>query len=509
MSHFSRFSSFLIAATLGVPALAAAAPVTPVSPATAPPVAPVAPAAPPAAAAPGTPPTTPAPLPDAPPPSASPVAPQPAPAPIEQPSAPASPATADARIQELEQKVSALEQHVAAENSENAELIPGDATATPGVDVAYANDGVSIRSNDGRFVFRLRPILQTDGRFFVDGGTNQFLLRRVRPYLEGTAFSFFDWRIMPDFAGTPTIYDAYGNVRLIKEVQLQFGKYKAPVGLERLASDTDLPFVERGLPSDLVPDRDVGVMLHGDLVDGALTYALGIFNGTDDGIQSDTDNNDKKDVDGRIFALPFKPTTLGFLKNFGLGVSATSGKHAGAQPAYKTMGQNTFFSYSSSAVSEGIHRRIVPQAYYYVGPLGILAEYAISSQGMTAGATTARVTDRAFQILGSVFLTGETNSYGTVTPKHQLDPAHGGFGAVQLVARYGELHIDKDAFTKLADPTKSAIQAREWAVGANWHLARNVKLMADYEHTNFIAGAKNEGNRTHEAVFLTRFQVAY
>ncbi|HEX4478350.1 MAG TPA: porin [Polyangiaceae bacterium] len=506
MRHFPLFSSFFIAATLGVPAFAIAAPPTPGAPAAAP--APVPPVT--AAATPASPPTTsttPAPVLDA-APSPAPVAAPPAPT-VEAPSAPAaSPPTADARIQQLEQKVSALEHHVATENSQNAVLIPGD--ATPGVAVAYANDGVSIRSNDGRFVFRLRPILQTDGRFFVDGGTNQFLLRRVRPYLEGTAFSFFDWRIMPDFAGTPTVYDAYGNIRLVKEVQLQFGKYKAPVGLERLASDTDLPFVERGLPSDLVPDRDVGVMLHGDLVDGALTYALGIFNGTDDGVQNDTDNNDKKDVDGRIFALPFKPTTLGFLKNFGLGVSASSGKHAGAQPTYKTMGQNSFFSYSSAAVSEGIHRRIVPQAYYYVGPVGILAEYAISSQGMTAGATTARVTDRAFQVLGSVFLTGDTNSYGTVTPKHQLDPAHGGFGAVQLVARYGELHIDKDAFTtKLADPAKSAIQAREWALGANWHLARNVKLMADYEHTNFIAGAKNEGNRTHEAVFMTRFQVAY
>jgi phosphate-selective porin OprO and OprP len=33
-------------------------------------------------------------------------------------------------------------------------------------------------------------------------------------------------------------------------------------------SDTDLIFMERGLPTDLVPQRDVGVQVSGDLLGG-------------------------------------------------------------------------------------------------------------------------------------------------------------------------------------------------------------------------------------------------
>jgi phosphate-selective porin OprO/OprP len=120
-----------------------------------------------------------------------------------------------------------------------------------------------------------------------------------------------------------------------------------------------------------------------------------------------------------------------------------------------------------------------------------------------------RVDHQAWQVAGSFFITGEEASYTTVTPKNQLDPKKGTFGAVEVVARYGEVHIDRGAFDhQFADPAKSAKTARAWGVGLNWHLARNFKLMADYERTNFDGGAKS-GDRPHEIVVLTRIQAAY
>src|SRR6185503_11257893 len=111
--------------------------------------------------------------------------------------------------------------------------------------IAFANgkDGAGIKSADGKFQLRVRGLVQGDGRFYISENVNTFLLRRVRPILEGTVYEFFDWRIMPELAGTPNVQDAYGNIRLIKEAQFRGGKFKAPVGLERLASDADLPFV--------------------------------------------------------------------------------------------------------------------------------------------------------------------------------------------------------------------------------------------------------------------------
>ena len=439
-----------------------------------------------------------------PPPTGGPeTAPAPPPAASPNPTPPAA-----TRVEELDQRLRVVERRWEVDQ-EVAEKRGESQKDPPAVAVAYRKDGVVIKSQDARFQFRFRPVVQADGRFFVKSGSNTFLLRRVRPVLEGTAFEFFDWRIMPELAGTPNVQDAYLNIRLVREIQLRGGKFKPPVGLERLQSDPDLQMMERGLPTNLVPDRDIGVQLHGELLDGAISYAGGIFNGVGDGVNGDLDNNDKKDLDGRIFVRPLAPTSLAPLKKLGIGIAATRGTQVGPPPGYRTAAQATFFTYSDGAFSAGTHRRIAPQASYYFGPVGIFGEYTRSSQIVTNGTSTHRVDHDAWQVSGSVFLTGEEASYTTVTPKRQLDPQNGGFGAIELAGRYGELRVDTATFTlKFADPTRSPHKASEWGVGLNWHLGRGFKLMANYERTNFEGGAKT-GDKPSEIVVLGRFQAAY
>jgi phosphate-selective porin OprO/OprP len=418
--------------------------------------------------------------------------------------------SANPRLEELDQKIRILERRWKVEQEVQAARKEQERKNPPSIAFAYGNDGAGIKSTDGKFQFRLRPLLQTDGRFYIIENVNTFLLRRVRPTLEGTIFEFFDWRIMPELAGAPNVQDAYGNIRLIKEVQLRGGKFKAPVGLERLASDGDLPFAERGLPTQLVPDRDIGFMIHGDLFDNALVYAMGLFNGVGDGASGDFDNNDKKDWDGRIVLRPFRPTSVEPLRGLGLGIAATRGTHTGPLPGYRTSGQATFFQYADGVTGTGTHRRLAPQGFYYYGPLGVFGEYVVSSQIVAGPTGHARVDHRAWQAVASVFVTGEDASPTTVTPKNQLDPKKGTIGAIEVVARYGEVFIDDVAFERqYADPARSARRARAWGVGINLHWARNFKLMADYERTNFEGGARNGGDRPHEIVVFTRLQAAY
>src|SRR3569833_791775 len=77
-----------------------------------------------------------------------------------------------------------------------------------------------------------------------------------------------------------------------------------PFGLERLQQEQYLLCVERGLPQNLVPDRDIGAALHGTIGDGWLVYEADIFNGTIDGGNVDGDNNDGKDWVFRVFNRP-------------------------------------------------------------------------------------------------------------------------------------------------------------------------------------------------------------
>ncbi len=421
----------------------------------------------------------------------------------------ASPDSAAPNLDQLDQRLRVIERRWEVDQEIAAERKAEERKNPPGVAVGYGKDGVAIKTADGKFQFRFRPVIQADARFFVKSGSDTFLLRRVRPAIEGTAFDFFDWRIMPELAGTPNVQDAFVNVRIVKEIQLRGGKFKPPVGLERLQSDPDLMLIERGLPTNLVPDRDVGVQLHGDLLDGTIVYAGGIFNGVGDGVNGDVDNNDKKDLEGRLWLRPFQPFAIGPLEKLGIGVAATRGTHVGPLPGYKTTGQQTFFSYLANAWAIGTHRRLAPQESYYYGPFGIFGEYVRSSQIVSNGTVTQRVDHDAWQVEASVFLTGEEASYGTVTPKNQLDPGHGKWGAFELAGRFGQLRIDSAAFALgFADRSASASKATEWIVGLNWHLARNFKLMANYERTKFDGGSK-AGDRPDEIVVLTRLQAAY
>jgi phosphate-selective porin OprO/OprP len=64
-----------------------------------------------------------------------------------------------------------------------------------------------------------------------------------------------------------------------------------------------------------------------------------------------------------------------------------------------------------------------------------------------------------------------------------------------------------------ADLTTAAEEATAWAVGFNWYLNQNVKLVLDYEHTTFEGGgdgtAASPGDRENEQVLLSRLQLYF
>jgi phosphate-selective porin OprO/OprP len=379
-------------------------------------------------------------------------------------------------------------------------------------------DGFRLQSADSNYVLRVGGYAQADGRFYLNdkanNGTDSFLLRRVRPILEGTLYRDFDFRIMTDFGNgapqTSLLQDAYVEWHHWQWLKLRAGKFKPPVGLEWLESDTDLLFVERGLPTDMVPQRDVGVQLSGSVLDGVVSYAGGVFNGVVDGGIGDADVNDAKVVAARLFIQPFKTTDIKALQGFGFGSGSTIGREESTGtttnlPSYKTTGQLTFFSYNKSVAPDGQQLRYTPQAYYNFGPLGLLGEYNVSEQEVRSGARAENIHNDAWQIAGGLFLTGESQKYrgspysplGAVTPRHPFDPSAGGWGALELVARYGQLRVDPDAFNinptaggaRFASPIASAQEATEWGVGLNWYLNRNIKLSIDYDNTTFDGGA--------------------
>jgi len=385
--------------------------------------------------------------------------------------------------------------------------------------VSLGEKGLSVKSADNAFEVKVRGLVQGDGRmWFGDDKFPQndtFLLRRAEPSIEGSWGSLLGFRLAAQLAGdTATVLDAYADLKFDPRATVRLGRFKTPLGLERLQSSSSTEAIELGFPSELAPGRDIGVQLQGEFPAG-VSYALGAFNGAADGRDGVTSNPDNDlEVAARLFFEPWK-NDANALSGLGFGIAATTGdKHGNGSnflPRYRTPGQVQVFNYLGDVNADGRQTRISPQAYYYGGRFGLLGEYIVSKQDVAAPARGAEDTlsNRAWQLLGSVVLTGEDASYkGVAKPNHPFTLDGPGWGALELVARYGRLTIDDDAFPLFADPNKAVSAESGWTLGLNWYLTSNFKLVANYSQTSFDA-ALGAPEREDEKAFFTRAQFSF
>ncbi len=435
--------------------------------------------------------------------------------------------------QTVDQKVKIAERKQELVNEDVAKKLKDAPTVTA------SNKGFSIRSADKDFEFKLRGLAHLDYRVYdgdslraaASAAPDGFLARRLRPTFEGTLFGKYGFRFTPEFAesgdGSATsgrsrnavrVIDAYFDINANDAYKFRLGKHKPFVGLERLQSGSDIKFIERSYVSNaILPNRDIGVSLHGDVLDKKLNYAVGYFNGVADGGDNFTsiDENTDKDFAARLFATPFAGSG-GLLEGLGFGVAGTWANQSNTNSLgrFRTAGQQEFFGYASGTRADGTRHRISPQAYYYNGPLGVLAEYAQVTQDIAnaAGTLKSEQTHDAWQIAATWLITGEDASFKGVKPFNpfKFGEAGGGWGAWEVGARYQEFNLDRDArnFTTVANGF--ALGARTWGVGLSWYHNENAKFLINYERTKldeFIAGTALL--RDDEKFLTFRYQVAY
>lgn len=438
--------------------------------------------------------------------------------------APANPKNGELTIDELEEQINDLARRLkVAESKEEPPAAP-PAPPAPGVIepvlppiVTADKSGFTIKSTDGNFFIRFGADLQLDSRTFFGTGatglTDGFLLRRVRPILSGTIFKYIDFFFRPDFGqGTTVIYDAYVELKYFSHFKVRAGKFKPPVGLERLQSDDDTSFVERGLPTLLVPSRDIGFQISGDLANRRMTYAVGVFNGVPDNSLSDSSVSDHRDYSARLFLSPWQPDQ-NVLSGLGFGMGSSFGNVDGeALPSYKTFGQNTFMSFASGVTEAGHRTRLAPGAYYYLGPFGLYLEDGLTEEGLQKGTVRRDIAFRAWQVQTSYILTGEKKSFASPTPRKSFDPWNHGWGAVEVAARVGEFYAERGLYNYgFAVSTTSPRLAHEVVGGVNWYLNDLFRISCDYGRTTFEDGATLAAgiNRPTEEALIFRFQIDF
>ena len=240
---------------------------------------------------------------------------------------------------------------------------------------------------------------------------------------------YYEFRLLPDFAGTTpskSITDAYMNVHYWDQFQFEIGKFKQPFSYEHLIQDRYVPSMERSMMDQLVPQRDEGAMIHGEkLFCGRFDYAFAVSNGNPN--DTGVDDNNDKDLNGRIVVRPFYGDECELLRGLRIGISGSIGVEndtvsstSSTPPTITTPATVTWFAYNSGVLANGVRHRISPELVYFYHSFGFASQYYHQDQDLQASSAKpiVNVGIDGYYVMATYLLTGEERTGYS----QQIDP---------------------------------------------------------------------------------------
>ena len=305
-----------------------------------------------------------------------------------------------------------------------------------------------------------------------------FDLHRARVGIDGTMLKRLDYQVERDLHDTTQPWrDVYMDARIVRGLDVRAGQFKIPFGLDQLTSSMDLDFNYRSLAGTyLAPGRDVGVMLHGRLINDIVRYQAGVFRQGGDNVRSSERRDPQTD---RTYAgrLVFKPwsgsKTHEMLRTFAAGVAFTSGELPEGLNSLrgKTVPGDAFFDH---LYVNGRRERVGAEFQWRPASFGLRGEVMRArDERRGQGLDNDNLPD---VVAGGWYVSGTWLATGEHT-RHSL-------GAVELAARVEQLHSSSDGGvpTRFVSPRSAWIAPRTdtvWTAGVNWYLNEYLKLQAN------------------------------
>jgi phosphate-selective porin len=316
-----------------------------------------------------------------------------------------------------------------------------------------------------------------------------FLIRRARVVISGSAGDRLDYYIQPDFASSATgannvaqLRDYYGDLNLTKDKvhRVRVGQSKVPYGFENLQSSQNRLAMDRAdaFNSAVKDERDLGAFyyytpdnvqkLFKEIQDAGLKhsgnygmFALGAYNGQ--GANQQEQNSNYHTVSR--FTYPWK-TESGQI--YEAGIQGYTGKYVKTSTKYMRSGvESATPSYQAGNADGFKDERVGVSFMMYPQPFGLQGEW---NWGKTPGLDIAANQIQEKKLNGGYIQTmykidhvkiGDTD--GTVIP----------FVKWQYFDGYSKAE-DNSAQNKVND----------WELGAEWQIAPEVELVAYYHHMN-------------------------
>lgn len=362
-----------------------------------------------------------------------------------------------------------------------------------------------IRSKDRNFEMEFGGRLQFDWRSYTGTTTppSSFFIRRARLEAGGQLFKHYEYKVQADFAdtGNTLLRDGFVNINYVKGAQFQFGQFKAPFSQEELQSSKYIDFVERSSVNNLAPGRTPGLMFHGELLEGALEYYAGAFNG-----RKELGANNSSTPEGylRLRFNPFKRSGQALFRNFSFGGAFADGRHKNDTSFRgRTASQSIVFFKPVPVNGEII--RANGEFWWRYRSFSVRGEYDQTHQyrenQCTNGTNCPGVIGKGLVLQATYLLTGEEKTETGITPKINFLGGQRGLGAWELAFRYENLQMHDSV-----NPNR----AEAFTFGVNWWLTKFVRYQSNFVLERFKdpARAATRGQTDHFG-YLSRMQVIF
>jgi phosphate-selective porin OprO/OprP len=429
--------------------------------------------------------------------------------------------------QEYEDKLKAYEERE--ENKKFAEQrIDKDVSDSVKYRQARANDGsvsengIGLKSKDGNNTAQFTGRIHNDYRQFeptlgagqtTDTYQNVIEVRRARFGVRGQFAKDFKYQLLANFgssdgfsSSSTTADEMWVNYAGKPEMQFQFGLFKMPFSLEQLTSSNNMDFMERSLigqnDSELIPAKEVGVMLHGVPKPG-LTYALALSRG-----KSNKDAvNDSFDYIGRVTTnIAELSGSKSYVAHLGAAYSLGDIKGGVTPSSGRTESRtnNGWFTGpalvgNTSRTRQGLEAAIAYEGFKVQGE-----QFEFSYDPSTGNDQVIK----GYYVQAVYNLTGESHNYkdgsfGWIKPNNSIDK--GGQGAWQVGVRMSE--FDASPIAVAAGKTN---RATSMTYGITWFCNDNLRFMLNYVDTKFdhLVGAAG-GRVSGDKAIMLRSQISF
>lgn len=330
--------------------------------------------------------------------------------------------------------------------------------------------------------------------------------RSARLLVEGTLYKYVDFKF--EFDGSSygvSLKDAYMELTQIPWVgNVRVGQFREPFGLEEQSTLKDLTFMEPALGTAVfAPGYSPGLMLHNSVLDGRMTWAVGVFRHGLLGNADDASPWDLADNWGgmavyseqgyalttRVTGLPYYAENGAKLVHVGAAYSyrKANDEHSGGNYAEYIAFPEAMTEYPllDAFVTEAENVNLVGiEAATVLGPFSFQTEY-IGNYIDRDNYGLSNVCYGAYYAQASCFVTpGDHRAYDQkagaftrVRPQKNFREDNG-WGAVELATRLSYVDLDEEG---LGDYTAdSRGELLDWTLGVNWYLNPNVRVSANY-----------------------------